>query len=307
MKKLIVTTLICGLVLTGCGSGNTKSSTAPTDISIEQNTATSVEKNTEKPTDELIKETTSEVDIAEQVLYDQDGIKITAKGLSQDGFMGPSVKLLLENDSDKNITVQTRNSSVNGYMMDLQMSADVAVGKKANNEMDIYKTALKQAGVDVIAELEFSFHIFETASWETITDSEQIILKTNIADGYVQTYDDSGDILYNNDGIKIISKGLSVDESFMGPELMLYIENSSSKNVTIQARDTSVNGFMTDPTISCEVASGKKAVHGMSFFKSTLEENGITEIEEIETSFHIFESAGWDTIVDSEPITISFK
>ena len=40
--------------------------------------------------------------------------------------------------------------------------------------------------------------------------------------------------------------------------------------------------------------------------ESSLEENGIEEITEIELSFHIINSDTWDKIVDTDPVQINF-
>ena len=47
------------------------------------------------------------IDVEEQVLLDQDGIVITLKSLEQGGMFGPSLKVLVENNSETLITVQT--------------------------------------------------------------------------------------------------------------------------------------------------------------------------------------------------------
>ena len=73
------------------------------------------------------------VTVQEGVIFEQDGIRITLKGFDEKGLFGPELKFLIENDTDMDIIVQTRNESVNGYMIDASMSAEVASGKKAND------------------------------------------------------------------------------------------------------------------------------------------------------------------------------
>ena len=245
------------------------------------------------------------VTVEETVLLEQDGIKITATGMD-DGLFGTELKLLIENDSSTNLTFQARNASVNDYMVDTMMSEDVAAGKKSNTSLTFSTSGLKDCGIDTIANMEFSFHIFTTDGWDDFLDSDIISLDTSAAGSYTQNYDDSGEVFYDKDGIKIIGKGLSSNDSFFGPGLIVYIENNSSKNFTVQVRDTSVNGFMIDTSMSEDVIVGKKAITAVTFFSSSLEENGITDITSIETSFHVFDMESWDTIVDTDPITINF-
>lgn len=299
MKKkslagLLMAAVIAGTMLTGCGSSET---TVDKEI---------VE-NTDEETEEAEKEEASvaNVTVEETVLLDESGIKITATGL-EDGWFGTDLKLLIENNSEKDVTVQARNSSVNGFMVDTMMSEDVVAGKKANTTLTFSTSGLKEADITTVANMEFAFHIIETESWDTYLDSAVIVVETSAAEGYEQSVDDSGTVFYDADGIKIVGKGLSNDESIFGPGLIVYIENNSEKNITVQARDTSVNGFMLEPMMSQDVVSGKKAITAVTFFSSDLEENGIEDITEIETSFHVFDMDNWDGIVDTEAIVINF-
>lgn len=308
-KKLgiLAVCLIFGLAAMGSSSSSTEvdkeiksSSTGDT-----QNTQTDQSNDDSQAAEEAAKETTSDVTVAETVLLDEKDIKITATGL-EDGLFGTELKLLIENNSSTNVTVQARKTCVNGFMVDSMLSADVAAGKKANDNLTFTTSGLKDCGIDTIATMEFSFHIFTTEDWEDYLDSDLLSLNTSVADTYTQTYDDSGEVFYDQNGIKIIGKGLSTEGSFWGPGLILYIENSSDKDFTVQVRDVSVNGFMIEPTLSQDVLIGKKALTAVTFFDTDLEENGITDISDIEASFHVFDMDSWDTIVDTEPVKINF-
>ena len=248
---------------------------------------------------------TTEITIGEQVLDDENDIKITATGL-EDSWLGTELQVLIENNSSQSITIQARNANVNGYMVPTVMSADVAAGKKANDSLTFETSGLKECGIDNIATMEFLFHIFDSESWDEIVDTDVITVETSIAESYTQTYDDSGEVLVDTDGIKIVGKGLSDEDSFWGPGVILYIENNSDQNVTIQVRDVSVNGFMVDSSMSEDVVAGKKAMSAVQFFSTDLEENSIDDITDVELYFHIFNLESWDTIFDSDVISISF-
>jgi hypothetical protein len=243
----------------------------------------------------------SEVTIEEAVVFDQNDIKITVKSLNTKGSTGPEIKLLIENNSTKNISVQARNTSVNGYMTETFFSADVAAGKKANDKITLYRSDLNAAGITTIADIELSFHIFDSGTWDTIYDSEPVCIKTSASEGFEYFYDDSGNQVYNDKDVQIVVKGLAENKS-----ILLYIYNSNKKDITVQARDFSINGFMIDPYFSCDVVSGKHAITTITFLSSELEENEIEAIETVELSFHIYDMETWDTIVDTAPITINF-
>ena len=88
---------------------------------------------------------------------------------------------------------------------------------------------------------------------------------------------------------------------------IIFVENNSDRIIDVQARDVSIDGFMVDPVFSSSVAAGKKRFDTITFFESDLEDNGITDIKEIEMKFHVFDDTTYDTIFDTEIQKISFK
>ena len=112
-------------------------------------------------------------------------------------------------------------------------------------------------------------------------------------------------VVVNQDGIKISILGLQ--KSYMGYEVKLLIENNSKLDITVQTRDTSINGFMIDGIISESVKVGKKANGSIDFLNSQLRDNNISSIDDLELSFHIFNSDNWDTILDTDPISVHFE
>ncbi|MDD6160755.1 MAG: hypothetical protein PUB51_06475 [Oscillospiraceae bacterium] len=299
----IILALMLAMSLVACGGSSGGEVKEPSNVTTGNNTEDTQQVEQTEKNEEPEK---TEVTISETVLVDEAGVKITAKRLATDGIFGPEIKLLIENNSGKDLTFQCRNASVNGYMVETMMSVDVVNGKKANDGLTFMESALEACGIDAIADMEFAFHIFDMAEWETYLDTNAIQIKTSIADTFEYTYDDSGDLAYEGNGVKIVVKGLAEDASIFGPSIVVYIENTGNKDVTVQTRDVSINGFMVDALFSCDVVAGKRAVDTITFMDSDLEENDIAAIENVELSFHVFDMAEWETIVDTEVVNITF-
>lgn len=253
------------------------------------------------------KEAKEEVTVEEQVLLDQDGIKVTLKSLEFEGMFGPSLKVLVENDTEEPITVQTRDSSINDVMVETMFSSEVASGKKANDSITFMESELAHAEITTIKDIEFKLHIFNSDTWNGILDSDTIRINTSEDSSYVQEYDDSGVIVFDDKGFKIVVKKVNSSDSFWGADVYVYIENNSDSDVTIQAREVSINGFMVDPIFSSDILAGKKAYDTITFLESDLVDNDIKSIENMELSFHIFESSSWDTILDTPIIEVNFE
>lgn len=107
-------------------------------------------------------------------LFEKDGIKITGKGISYDNIFGPQYNFNIVNNSGKDIVVQVRGVSINGIMVDPMMSCEVLNGKQANDSMVWIDSQLTSNNITTITEIEFSFHIFEKDSWDTLIDSDPI-------------------------------------------------------------------------------------------------------------------------------------
>ncbi len=105
---------------------------------------------------------------------DQDNIKITLKSFDFDGVFGSSLQVLVENNSEEPVTVQTRDSSINGLMVESMFSCDVVPGKKANDSITFMESDLEHARIRAIQNIEFKFHIFESYGWDTILDTPMI-------------------------------------------------------------------------------------------------------------------------------------
>ena len=308
MKKTIAWMMAILMILTaaGCtGTGksgkNASGSAGGTAQTSEAGTGT-----TSRAQESSAAPQPKEATIEETVLMDDAGVKITAKSLNLNGFFGPELALLIENNSEKNLTVQARKASVNGYMVETMMSVEVAAGKKASDSLTFTDSSLKEAGIEAIADMEFSFHIFTSDDWKEYLDTEMISVKTSLAEGFNYVYDDSGEVVFEKEGIRIVSKGLSAEDSLLGKNVLFYIENKGEMDITVQVRDVSVNGFMVETIFSCNVSAGKRAVDAVTLMNSDLEKNDIKDITEIELSFHVFDADNWLTTIDSDPVTLTF-
>ena len=244
------------------------------------------------------------VTIEEQVLFNRDGIVVTAKEYVTDDIWGDGIKLLIENNSDKSITVGCNALIVNNYMISDLFVSGVAAGKAANKIMYLSNTELEAAGIDTVGQIEAYFHVYDSDTYETLFDTECVTIRTSEYVNMDTVADDTGVELYNAGGIKIVGK--TVDEnSFWGTAILLYCENNSGKNVGIAVDEMSINGFMMEPLFTTTVYDGKMALEDITIFAEDLEANGIEKIEDVELRFHIYDAESYEAIADSEVITFS--
>lgn len=305
MKGIAAVLCLSVFAAMALGSGQSDSGETKQVVSNEEPEAKDADENTSKDS-EIAKDSEAPEDTAitidKQVLLDQDDIVVTATEYFTDSLWGDGLELLLENNSDKDVTVGCNALIVNDYMITDLFSSEIAAGKKSNETMYFSSPQLEAAGIENVGKIEIYFQITDSSTYDTIFDSECVVVQTSEYANMDTTPNDSGTELYNQDGIKIIGK--TVDEnSFWGTAILLYTENNSGKNIGISVDDMSINGFMMSPFFSTTVYDGKKSIDDITVFSNDLEENGIEAIEDVELKFHIYDADSYSTIADTEPIT----
>ena len=122
-----------------------------------------------------------------------------------------------------------------------------------------------------------------------------------------QTSNLSEGIVYQDENVIIKYAGLSIEKYNRGYVINFLIENLSSKTLTIQLRETSINGYMASPIMSIEIAPNKKAMDGAKIVNEEAEKFPMDNIKNIETKFHIFNSNDWEDYYETENIVVFDK
>ncbi len=252
------------------------------------------------------KEEKVDVTITETVCFEYEGFKVTAKEIVDDKIWGAGIKLYIENNGSKEYKLSTHAVIVNNCMVDSYSGCSVAAGKKANETLYLSSSDLEAAGVTNIGQIEIYFYLYDSDTYETVYEAECVTIKTSAFESMDTTADESGHVLYEQNGIKIIGK--YVDESsIFGSSVLLCVKNSTDKNISVSCDDLSVNGFMISGYYHADVYAGKYSFDDITLLSSDLEDNGITSIDTIELKFRIYDSDTYDTIAETDPISFSAK
>ncbi len=97
--------------------------------------------------------------------------------------------------------------------------------------------------------------------------------------------------IYSANNVSIYATG--IEESWIGYDIGIYIENNSALNLGFNARAYGVNGIMTGNNIydmDCDIAAGKKTNATISIDKSFLEDNKIDTIGYIDVLFWAYDN-----------------
>ncbi len=291
--------LLLALSLTACTSPQTGD-----ESQSQEDQTTTAPVTSQKPSEE---NKPTKVTVEKTVIYDSNDCKVTINSLDYDGLLGPELKVTLENNSNRDITVQVQNFSVNDLMVETYFSATVAAGKKSNDAITIAENDLERSEITQMKNLEFILHFSDPQTYSTLFDSDIIKLTTSADPSYTQAYNDKGTLALEDDNIRIVIREKTQASDLNQTEVVVFLENKSKKDLTVQSENVSVNGFMIDPIFSSSIAAGKKRCDVITFLKDDLEENGIEKMEMLEIAFRIIDWDRYGQSYTSDKVSVKFK
>ncbi len=118
------------------------------------------------------------VDDSGEQVYDKHNIRVVCKGLKQDVVWDGTVVFYIENNSDRPITVYAEKVSINGYMVDVSLWADLRAGTRAIDGMylmDLEELALSD--IHGVENMEFTLRIVDGDNWSEIDTTDPITLQ----------------------------------------------------------------------------------------------------------------------------------
>lgn len=315
MKKLIAWILTLCMVmglLCGCSDTDSSSSRRSSRKDRDEDEETVEDRDDEdRDDDDLVivdrededdKKDTAKVELEEQVVYDDNDIKVTVTGLTE-GYSGMEVKIRVENNTENNIVLSGDVFIVNGICMNGWLYTEVAAGKKANDSITFYFDYLEVAGIEAIATVScVDAHIVDTDSFDTLFETP-FAFETSIADDYVQKIDDSGEVLFQDAGVTVIYKTMA--QNSMGEQVILLVKNETGKNITVEMDDVSVNGYTVSAWSYDSLPADTVCFTVLDIYSSTLEENEIEKVEEVCFYVEVLDADNWDEICTSDELTVT--
>lgn len=290
-KILLVLVLCMALLMTACGGAPEAVETPAPSQSTTPATAPAVEDETEAPVETTPEPTMAPFMEEGKVLLDNEFITITLDGEVEESYY-VGYKLILENKCDQYILVSTDNTSVDGYMMYLNLqNSTVNPGKKAKAEMVVY-TSDENTMVKSIADLKniegvfsLSFNSDGGNSYTGTNDVYPFSIDGRQGEG-IAAPAVSGQVLVDSDMLRITLGETFDDDYAFGYKLLL--ENKSDEYLLVSADNTSVDGFMVYLNMqNATVAPGKNSVAELTAYTSNGDIESLDEFVNVEGIFSI--------------------
>lgn len=225
---------------------------------------------------------------SEEAVFDQKGIRVVSQTLAANSSGEQALLVEVENTSHDMVYVSVSDVSINGLgVQSGNWSTDwISAGKRriiamnlSNMLDDSYRVAF---GLEDVGQVTYTFEP-KDSDRDTLVVPQTLTLTVP---GRNTSYDSSGEELYQEDGIRIASKGLAPDSFELSDDihLLLLVENGTSKQLTfdVDYDSVSVDGYMTDfICYSRTVAPGGSGVLDVRLMGSSLKKNGIAAMESI--------------------------
>ncbi len=262
--------------------------------------------------------------IEKTVLIDEGYVKVTANDLKIGSNNNKILNFVFENNTDENLKFLCGNVSVNGYMIDSSIDINIGRGKNKVCKLLLKGDDLKDCGINTIADIEFFIefkpidykHYDDYYYYKQYINKYKFEIKTNIANDYKYVFDDSGDVIYDENGIKMIVKHTyKSNNGYTGAKV--YIKNNTEKNIEIYAQKIYVNDVMLayrliytpykyeQMEIASYIGSGKRAITDIRVLDKSINEKNITKVENIKMVLEVFDYY-WDKKFITKVISIDF-
>lgn len=217
MKKLFALLLALSLAIpfAGCKE-NTPDSTQPSTI--QRETMGTIEKT---------------------VLYDDNGITVTANSLEQT-INGGRIHITIQNTTDQSVSFASDDLIVNGITVTDGYCIEADAGTTASGRIDISYRSMDNANITNIASIESpDVRIFENLEFTTL-DTASFELKTSIAADHAQVYPEAGTTIYDKNGIKVQILGCVAGERVTDARLL--VTNNTEGDIAIKCENPMADG-----------------------------------------------------------------
>ena len=150
MKKLLCAPLAAlMLMLAACGTTSDSETEIPSTEGITQST-------------DAGEETAS---FEELTLANDENVTVKITAIDESNFWGYTLKVFLENKTDKELMFTVESVSVNGFMCDPFWAASVAPGMKANEDISFSESDFENNGIEAVEQITLTLRVFDNENW----------------------------------------------------------------------------------------------------------------------------------------------
>ncbi|MGL5434076.1 MAG: hypothetical protein ACRDBO_01585 [Lachnospiraceae bacterium] len=246
------------------------------------------------------------------VIFNYGGLTITLVDYYKSGS-NLYMDLVINNNTDSTFYIDVENASLNGMSCYSsayisapanQLSSDY-IRFSTDSDLQRYMT------MNDISDIEFSLQIFDMDAYYIFYEEAGYYADFDYFTGYITTAPihfkdygvqpvalDTGTLLYQGNGIKIIKKDMFIRN--YGPadlHMVLYFENTSDEDIYINNDSNIINSYSVDPSFYGRLSAGQCVISNLVISESeikALNVNKLSDIKKFEGSFSIYKGDEYD-------------
>ena len=297
MKRLPALLLSALLLLSMTACGGTDSP-APTDATASATVPAEVTTPTEA---EVTEPSTPENLLGNDImqLVNNEDVAVHIVSIENNAHTGMQLRIQCENKTDRALLFSWDMVSVCGFMYDPFWAEEVAAGKTANSTVYLDTYELEQMDVTSVDEISFTLRVVDSENWmeEPLVEEACTVYPTGLnADTLVlpsRAPTEGQVVIADNEDLRFVIEWADGEDA-SAYTVYVYMENKTDRNLMYSWDLVSVNDVMVDPFWAMSVAAGKKACSEVTFYRSELSDNGITEVSDIEFTLLVSDYDDWE-------------
>lgn len=244
------------------------------------------------------------ITVDSKVIFDTDAVKITVTGMKI-GWLGPEFAVEIDNGSENNINFSVSEFIVNGITVGGFGYVEVPAGEKVEDIFYLYSSDLYASGIEQLSTIRcMDGSIIDSDSYERLYDFT-FDMVTSIGDDYVQEINREGEVILQSEYVKVVSQTFT-HESY-GNAVRLLVLNDTGKNIIVEATDVTVNGKEVSAWMHDRVYADTVRYCDLDLFATDLNGKEIEKIEKVSFRLSIIDADGYDSILQTDTITIDVQ
>ena len=240
-------------------------------------------------------------------LYDDGEVLLVADWDQGRKFENP-IAIWMRNDADRDLSAMAESIYVNGYRMEYaSFYCQAEPGEIARGELWLDEEELKLCGIEHVQQILLDIMLVDQENYESYGQTGIIALDCAVPLGFEQPIDDSGLVLYDRDGVRVIFRRV-VGSACEDAWLEMYIENNTDHVMEINFESVAVDDIQAEVYLFCRLESGTRAVTSAALWN--LPDVGIDAVSMIlglDVTLELIPEDNWDLRQVVGPLEIDLK
>lgn len=222
--------------------------------------------------------------IEKYVIWETDDIRVSTEYFKR---IDIGLKIKIENKSKSELLLDANELYVNDFKLSGLLYSTIPAGETVYDTINFSDITIEEANITEIGQVELCLNA-RNQETKDIEYSDPIIIETEFTDWKKNQDLGKGELLYDNEGIKITAKSIK-NTAYMPNLLPVIIENNSGQEINAKFTWAAVNGKNVDFVSKfhdCRIHDGKKIVTDIDV-DEIMKESSEDSLESLEINFDI--------------------